>query len=218
MLLAAQITDLALLIHTLLNKGKFGGGNSLDNLKQQNRQLIAENEALKHALESEKNRACRDSLTGIANRRAYEQRLEAEINHSNRSDRPFSLLVWDIDNFKQINDRFGHQIGDQILIACAQELHNQVRSCDFTARFGGEEFVSIIPDCPLSQACNIAESLRSRIAELAIATSRGGIHVTLSCGIAEFTPNSDADELFNRADRALYHAKKHGKNRISSMG
>ncbi|SEQ59723.1 diguanylate cyclase (GGDEF) domain-containing protein [Amphritea atlantica] len=215
MLLAAQITDLTLLIHTLLNKGRFNGGDRLDDLKQHNKQLIAENKALRRALEAEKERAFRDSLTGIANRRAYEQRLEEEINRSNRSDKPFSLLVWDIDNFKQINDRFGHQIGDQILIAIAGELNSQVRSCDFSARFGGEEFVSIIPDCPLSQAYNIAEGLRSKIAGKSIATSQGDIHVTLSCGIAEFTPNSDANELFERADQALYQAKKQGKNRIS---
>ncbi len=183
-------------------------------LKQRLEQLMNENYQLRNELTSLRLQTCQDSLTGIANRRAYEQRVLEEVNRTKRSQKSFALLVWDIDHFKQVNDNFGHQTGDQVLKAFAAKLADFTRNSDFTARIGGEEFVTLITDCNWQQAYKRAESLRNELSRLPIETDKGNKFLTVSCGIAVYLPGNEINGLFSRADKALYRAKRNGRNRV----
>jgi diguanylate cyclase len=178
------------------------------------KELEAEISRLRNDLRSEQQQASRDPLTGIPNRRAYEERLREDIARSERNRKPMSLLVWDIDLFKKINDRHGHQTGDQILIYVAKKIASFTRKNDFTARIGGEEFVSILSDCDLQGAHKLAELLREEIAKHPIVTHREEILVTISCGVAQYCPGGTDSELFAEADGALYRAKQMGRNSV----
>ncbi|WP_290702769.1 GGDEF domain-containing protein [Amphritea sp.] len=182
--------------------------------KQRIRELEAENIELRKQLASHRLQAYRDPLTGIANRRAYDEKLSEEISRCMRNQKVFSLVIWDIDLFKQINDDFGHQTGDQVLRAVAKKLNSRMRKSDFTARIGGEEFISLFIDCDQQQAFARADSLREEIAQQPIQTNAGDKLITISCGVSQFSPNINAETLFSQADRALYQAKHNGRNRV----
>jgi diguanylate cyclase len=154
-----------------------------------------------------------DQLTGIPNRRAYQTRLQEERLRSQRENKPMCLLVWDIDHFKKINDRYGHQMGDKILSCVAKKITQRLRGSDFTARFGGEEFVSLLPDCDAENALQLAEQIRQEIGCCDQTSPQEPIPVTLSCGIAEVVAGESDRELFARADVALYRAKNEGRDR-----
>ena len=153
----------------------------------------------------------RDPLTGVYNRRALSQRLDEELSRSRRFGHPLGLLILDIDYFKQINDRFGHLAGDQVLIGIARFLRQQVRKSDFVARYGGEEFIILLPETGLEGARRFAERLRLAIAELdfeEIPTP------SVSIGVAVSREDDTPDRLLHRADEALYAAKRGGRNRV----
>lgn len=160
----------------------------------------------------------RDGLTGIANHRAYDERLEEEWRRAARAGGPLSLLIFDIDHFKEFNDRFGHLEGDACLRRVAQGLQRPFRAGDLLARYGGEEFVLILPDTAPEGALTVADDLRQRIEVLRIAhpgNPPDGV-LTVSVGVATMYPRSDPEqrkEVFRRADVALYAAKRHGRNR-----
>ncbi len=122
-----------------------------------------------------------------------------------------SVLMVDIDNFKSINDTHGHEVGDRVLIEVARRLRESVRDSDFIARWGGEEFVVLLRDCPLADAVARAEKIRRRIAEAPCADAGT---VTISVGVAELTADEDLDHWLVRADRALYQAKRSGRNAV----
>ncbi len=152
-----------------------------------------------------------DRLTQVANRFEFDKILEHSLSVSRRYKRPISILLLDIDHFKQINDRFGHLIGDDVLKALSMLLRTQIRESDVVARWGGEEFMILLPDTPLPSAIKMAEALRQRIEVQNFDT----IHnLTCSIGVAEFNPVEEADDLFHRADEKLYAAKNGGRNRI----
>ncbi|MDP1784823.1 MAG: GGDEF domain-containing protein, partial [Sulfuricurvum sp.] len=130
---------------------------------------------------------------------------------SRRYERPLSVLLLDIDHFKLINDRFGHLIGDEVLKAFSALLSKQIRDSDVVARWGGEEFVILLPDTSLSSAIKMAEALRQRIEVNVFETVK---NLTCSIGVAEFNPVEEADDLLQRADEKLYGAKNGGRNRI----
>ncbi len=155
-----------------------------------------------------------DLLTSIPNRRAYQTRLLEERQRTQRDAKPMCLVLWDIDRFKSINDRHGHQMGDKVLACVAKKISQRLRGSDFTARFGGEEFVSLLPDCELADARQLAEQLRREIACCDQISEQGLVEVTLSCGIAKLDPNESDRQLFARADAALYRAKRQGRNRV----
>ncbi len=156
--------------------------------------------------------AVTDKLTGIPNRHAYEEVAKRYFERAKREGKPLSLLVIDIDHFKQVNDTFGHAKGDEVLVAVAHEIAAQVRASDFLARFGGEEFVVLLPNCPQEVAVKKAEVIRARVQEH-VRTARGP--VTVSVGVTEFQPRLEAfDEGFARADTALFQAKAQGRNRV----
>ncbi len=151
-----------------------------------------------------------DPLTGVGNRRMVTKRLEEEVVRSQRYHRPLTIAFIDIDLFKNINDTYGHAIGDSVLINVAQSLGACVRDCDIIGRYGGEEFVVLLPETVLDVAHSVAERMRRDIELLnPLHLSRS---VTVSIGLAELMDNETGDALLARSDRALYLAKKSGRN------
>ena len=163
--------------------------------------------------------ARKDALTGLANRRHFDEVLDAEIKRASRSRQLLSLILCDVDFFKSYNDHYGHVAGDRCLQAIGKILRqNFKRISDLPARYGGEEFAVIFPDTPPGNALQLAEKLRLDIIALAIphAFSAAAEFVTLSFGVVEATPTreTDADWFVNAADKALYQAKENGRNQV----
>lgn len=161
-----------------------------------------------------------DGLTGVANRRMFDTVLAREWDEARRVRRPLSLVLFDIDFFKQYNDHYGHLQGDECLRAVAQALlETSTRTHDFVGRFGGEEFVLVLPDTDAVDAAGVAERCRERILALNVAHARSGLgRVTVSAGVATVVPDGggDAFGLVAQADRRLYVAKQSGRNRVVS--
>lgn len=173
-----------------------------------------ENQArdLHRNLHLERSRARLDPLTGVANRISFDERLQEEIVRFARFGSPVSVLIWDIDHFKSVNDNFGHRAGDRVLREVAKCLAGRLRTTDFVARFGGEEFVMMLIGTPLPEANRVAEELRNSVASLKLHFRGSPVKVTISCGITELRAGDDADAVFDRADSALYRAKDGGRN------
>jgi two-component system cell cycle response regulator len=172
--------------------------------------------ALKNVLlfEEVKSLAIRDGLTGLYNSRHFREVLVHQVELSRRYAWPLSLLFLDIDNFKNINDTWGHPDGDQVLKALADFLQSHVRLADLLCRYGGEEFVVLLPQTSWNQAHRLAERLREGIAATPISLSHGEIHITVSIGLSCLTPQLSGEDLVKAADAALYQAKQAGKNRV----
>lgn len=150
-----------------------------------------------------------DALTGLWNRRHFDERLDIEVERSRQHRLPLSLVLLDLDHFKSINDRLGHAVGDQVLIATAERLRTVLRRSDVAARWGGEEFALLVSG-NLAEAVEMAESVRRRMAETPF---EGVGPVTLSAGVAQFLWEDPVTVWFERADRSLYQAKSAGRNR-----
>jgi diguanylate cyclase (GGDEF)-like protein len=163
--------------------------------------------------------ATQDTLTGLYNRRYFDEHLSRAIEQSRRSSRVFSLIMLDVDHFKQINDSFGHLSGDRVLKMIAQTLSPLLRSVDVLARFGGEEFAVILMEASQEQALGVAEKLVEAVASTPMNLPSGlPLVVTISAGVACFnTPEQSADTLIARADLALYNAKAMGRNRVGTV-
>lgn len=162
--------------------------------------------------------ATRDGLTGLANRRCFDDTLHAEWLRATRQHQPLSLLMVDVDNFKAYNDAHGHLGGDECLKQIADAVSQEMRANDLVARYGGEEFAVILPNQSLKGAAIVAERIRIRVERLLVPHgSAGGRHVTVSIGAATAfaAPESDPSQLLAIADAALYRAKHMGRNRIS---
>jgi diguanylate cyclase (GGDEF)-like protein len=158
-----------------------------------------------------------DSLTGLANRRELTARLADELERAARNGTSLSFVICDIDNFKRINDGYGHQAGDDVISAVASVLSSGVRETDLPVRFGGEEFVIVLPGARLADARRAADAMRKAIAELELAALRGdAIGLTASFGVAEFPTYATPEALLAAADAALYQAKRAGKNRVAT--
>lgn len=164
--------------------------------------------------------ATKDGLTGLSNRRAFDQMLTSEWARAQRTQKPVALLFVDVDHFKLFNDRHGHQSGDECLRAVAGVVsRHAMRPLDLASRYGGEEFALILPDMDCGTACIVAEEIRCAVMALAIvhgAADAGG-HVTLSVGVASHIPtgaDGGPDRLLGAADEALYVAKRLGRNRV----
>ncbi|WP_259780041.1 PleD family two-component system response regulator [Aestuariispira ectoiniformans] len=161
--------------------------------------------------------ALTDALTGLYNRRYVMTHLGGMIDHHTRAGKPMSLLVFDIDFFKAVNDSYGHPAGDEVLIQLSQRVIHNVRNVDTVARMGGEEFVVIMPDTDIATASSVATRLRAYIAEdpFTFREKPDGVPITISIGISQMQEAGDsADALFRRADDALYAAKNQGRNRV----
>ena len=161
--------------------------------------------------------AITDGLTQLRISRYFHQRLEEEIVRAAKFNHPLSLIMSDIDHFKDVNDRYGHQEGDIILIETAKILRFGVREVDIAARYGGEEFAVILPETGVEEAAAIAEALRKKIEEHEFPSKEGKLKVTLSLGVASFPKNAATKEdLIGAADKALYKAKESGRNRVET--
>ncbi len=158
--------------------------------------------------------ATTDSLTGIENRRNILEIGERALAYAARYKRDLSILLFDIDHYKKINDTWGHQAGDRVLIEITQLCRNQIRESDSLGRYGGDEFILILPESSHPTALIVAEKLRSAIAETNISLGRSTIKVTASFGIATLNKGETFTDLFNRADQRLYQVKRSGRNRV----
>jgi diguanylate cyclase (GGDEF) domain len=156
----------------------------------------------------------RDPLTGVGNRAAMELTLQRELKISQRSGRPLSLLVADMDWFKQINDRLGHATGDQLLQSVAKSIGAALRETDQVFRYGGEEFVVVLSNTRNAEAVAIAERIRSQLEKRDLTTGSGPVRATISIGVSSSEADDTRDTLFKRADSALYEAKRSGRNRV----
>jgi diguanylate cyclase (GGDEF)-like protein len=180
-------------------------------LQHANASLAAQ---LRTALQKVELDAATDALTGHWNRRALDDMLDKQMKANQSSRRPLSILVLDIDFFKHINDEFGHIVGDDVLRAFAQKLREFLRTGDFCARFGGEEFVIVLPATPLPAALDIAERIRKGVAQRPLLNTP---RVQVTIGAATMTQAQNIGELFAEADEAVYLAKHAGRNQVRSL-
>jgi diguanylate cyclase (GGDEF)-like protein len=157
-----------------------------------------------------------DELTGSFNRRCIMRMLDDEIARAHRSKTPCSIALIDLDWFKRINDAYGHPTGDEVLRAFAITIFANIRNIDRFGRYGGEEFLLMLPDTPADVGARILDRLRAIIADLDWSAFSPGMQVTISAGVATLRPDERPDHFLARADSALYAAKAQGRNRIAS--
>ena len=174
-------------------------------------ELDAINETLRAKNEELERLSVTDGLTGLANHRFLLQRLKEEGVRSNRNNHPFSVLMADVDHFKNYNDTFGHPAGDEVLKKVGAIMRDAIRTMDCAARYGGEEFAIVLPETTADGAQQVAERIRARIA----AEDFPGRQITLSIGVAEFPTDADLPQaVIAVADAALYEAKRGGRDRV----
>ncbi len=176
-------------------------------------ELERESRVLQHNLQEEQRAAMVDALTGIANRAAYDDRMAHEFARWQRHGGTITIAAWDVDNFKSINDEFGHMAGDKVLRILGQHLARSVRGTDFVARYGGEEFLMLLVGIDSEQALKTCNKVRAGIQAIAFHFRDRPVTVTASCGITTFRMGDVTETAFERADRALYEAKDGGRNR-----
>lgn len=198
-----------------MNRSSLAMRNTLEDSRK-------EVQGLKENLQAVSQEAERDFLTGVCNRKSLETRGKRLITTSRQEESPLSLIIADVDHFKQFNDNYGHLVGDEVLKMVAKMLTDSVKGQDVVARFGGEEFVLLLPATPLEGASAVAENIRSLVARKGLFNRESRENygaVTISAGVAALTPEDKTlDELIERADRALYQAKEAGRNRVIVAG
>ena len=172
---------------------------------------------LRDRLESVRKESLTDQLTGIANRKAFDNELQESVDRAIETGEPLSLVMCDIDHFKAFNDTWGHQTGDQVLRLVANCLSENVKGRDTAARYGGEEFVVILPQTELGGAVNLADQIRAKVeSKKLVKKSTGDILgiITISCGVTQYDPKESLEDFVRRTDECLYAAKRHGRNRV----
>ncbi|KJH88575.1 DeoR faimly transcriptional regulator [Pseudomonas fluorescens] len=177
-------------------------------LMEQDALIVREN------LEEQRQKALIDPLTGLPNRAAWTERLEQEVEQWQRHGNSLLIAMLDLDHFKRINDNYGHLAGDRVLKLIASVLRKRIRGSDFIARFGGEEFVLLVPDTPLAAGAKLAEALRAAIEACPFHFKGEPLTVTVSMGMTAFKPGERSELVLKRADEALYRAKNAGRNRV----
>ena len=158
--------------------------------------------------------ATTDKLTGLLNRHAASALVDKLLASQRRQRQPFTILLADIDHFKQINDRHGHSTGDQVLSNAARIFRESLRGSDFAVRWGGEEFLIVLQNCTGEQGQQVAEKIRAAFAAARLCTTLPELHATISIGVSEYKPGEHPEQTVSRADRALYRAKAEGRNRV----
>jgi diguanylate cyclase len=208
--------DPRLLVKTLMNElGK--AATRAAKLEAQFVEKSRELDVIRESLSQSEARARTDALTGLPNRHALEEFFRAAQTEAMEKDRPLSALLIDIDHFKRFNDNFGHVVGDQVLRLVAKALQAGVREHDLAARYGGEELIAILPGADLAVCTTVAERIRRTIAEGKIIRRSTGEElpgITVSIGVGQFRLGESMEDLIDRCDRALYQAKKRGRNLV----
>ncbi len=188
--------------------------------KQQMDALAKQISSLNVELKKVKTKAMTDGLTKAYNREAFDRYIRKLVDRNTIKQAPFSLLMLDIDDFKNINDGYGHQIGDRVLVALVKKCAEFIRDEDFLARYGGEEFIIVLPGASLRNALKKAQRLRKAIAGTRYTTHKekggNGLSITVSIGASSFSKNDSVSTVIDRSDQALYQAKRTGKNRVVS--
>lgn len=171
---------------------------------------------LRHNYHRSMELAVTDSLTGLYNRRYMKNHLDALLQRANMDYKPVSVLIMDIDYFKNVNDSYGHDVGDDVIKGFASRIGKSVRGVDLACRYGGEEFVVVMPDTDLAVASSVSERLRRQIADQTFKDSKGTCELAITCsiGVTVSREQEDSDSLLKRADEALYAAKRDGRNRV----
>lgn len=183
-------------------------------LEDANRQLEDRNDQLNQAIEQLNIAVMTDPLTGLHNRRYMTQAIEQEKLRFKRTERPFALIIADIDHFKVVNDTYGHECGDEVLKQVSRTILGLLREQDHVARWGGEEFLVMLPETGLKGAESVADKLRMAVAETVAKGPDGGVKVTMTFGVAEFSNMVSVDEIIKNADNALYQGKETGRNKV----
>lgn len=188
----------------------------LKSLAERVANMEQEAQGYREHLEVQRQKALIDPLTGLPNRAAWSERLDHEVNSWHQRGNSLSLAMLDLDHFKRINDGYGHLAGDKVLKIIANVLRKRLRSGDFIARFGGEEFILLMPDSGLADALDVGEVLRSAIEACPFHFKGEPVTITMSMGVAQFLPGERSDLALKRADEALYRAKAAGRNRVQA--
>ncbi len=175
----------------------------------------AETSLLREQLEESQSQLLRDTLTGLPNRLAYDERISVEFERWKRSGSPLCIAVWDIDHFKHFNDTYGHEIGDRVLKIFSEVISNRIRKVDTFARIGGEEFALIMPDTPEEIALTLNDELRHLLESCDFKYQGEKCMITASVGISTFLGGAGPDDVIRNADIALYHSKANGRNRCT---
>lgn len=218
--------------------GELSDGTTLETVQttvrsmlRETRAIMAKNQHLEHRLdksrrevanlradlESVRQDATTDALTGIANRKLFDQRLREAGTAAMENGHDMSLVLADIDHFKQFNDKFGHHVGDEVLKLVAAHLRNQVKGRDTPARYGGEEFALILPETSIANAVKLIDRIRQQLGSHTLTNRKSQTRygrVTISAGVAQYRLGEPLDALLRRADAALYTAKETGRNRV----
>lgn len=210
----ASTVEIKAVVSEILQKTKALGGIG-KTIRHKLTETTETLETLKKEFEQVKTEATIDFLTGLSNRKAFDETLTKLTGEALSEEKGLSLLLVDIDHFKRFNDEHGHLVGDEVLKFVARKIKELVRGRDFLARFGGEEFALILPETPIAGASVVAESIRSFFSETnlkAVATSKKLGKITVSIGVACYKPGEPIEELISRSDQALYFAKNNGRN------
>ncbi|MDH5473544.1 MAG: diguanylate cyclase [Gammaproteobacteria bacterium] len=187
---------------------------NLSDMQSRMNLLEEETENLRKVIAEKNKEALSDVLTEIPNRLAYEKKVIEEIARWKRFGHPLSLVIWDVDFFKKVNDTYGHKAGDKVLKTVAQVLHERIRETDFLARYGGEEFIMLLPGTKEEETLRLVNDLRERVSSCNFTYQGEEVKITISCGVSCFRKEDTGwTKVFERADKALYQAKKSGRNR-----
>jgi diguanylate cyclase (GGDEF)-like protein len=190
--------------------------NAENKLIELNEELHSQLDQITDLQEDLRQQAIRDALTGVHNRRYLTEVTEKELSRAERHQYPVSFILVDLDHFKDINDTYGHQAGDRVLIAIADLLCRETRRSDVVCRYGGEEFLLMLPETNLETALQRAENLRQAIAKANISHETHTLHLTASIGVTMYPAHGkDLDELFKNVDTAMYQSKNSGRNQVS---
>lgn len=176
--------------------------------------LSEEQERLIEELEDAERRASTDALTRAWNKAMIKEILDRELGRALREDEPISLCMLDIDHFKQVNDQYGHPVGDQVLAEVARRIRQSIRPYDGLGRYGGEEFMIVFVESDLEEAQEIAERVRKGIAADLVEAKEWDVDVTVSLGVTTLMKHDNRDQMIGRADELLYEAKEDGRNRV----
>lgn len=187
------------------------------NMIEANLELLEKNLKLENLSKNLEYLANTDELTDIWNRRAFIAESEKEMQRALRNDHPVCLLMMDIDDFKLINDQFGHEVGDEVLKLFCHGINATKRSYDIFGRIGGEEFAVLLPETKQSEAVELAERIRDRVSNIFFHTQQKNVKITVSIGVCQLTQQDNILSGLNKADKVLYNAKRAGKNQVQKL-